>query len=54
MKTKVNGIRLGTRTDAGSLSLPCQRETIIRKAQESVRASHQRAAVACARKRCVR
>ena len=40
MNTKTHGMQHGSHVNVDSLSL--QRETIIKKAQESVRASHQR------------
>jgi hypothetical protein len=47
MNTKTHGTQHGSHVSAGLLSLPVQRETIIKKAQESVRASHQRMRSRC-------
>jgi hypothetical protein len=45
MNTKTHGTQHASHLSAGSLSL--QREAIIKKAQESVRASHQRMRSRC-------
>jgi len=47
MNTKTHGVPHGSHVNADSLSLPLQRETIIKKAQESVRVSHQRMRSRC-------
>jgi len=47
MNTKTHGMQHGSHVNADSISLPLQRETIIKKAQESVRASHQRMRSRC-------
>jgi len=52
MNTKTHGMQHGAHASADSLSL--QRETIIRKAQESVRASHQRMRNRCHARRGAR
>jgi hypothetical protein len=47
MNTKTHGKQHSVRVSADSLSTPLQREAIIKKAQESVRASHQRMRCRC-------
>ncbi|MDR2014682.1 MAG: hypothetical protein LBP99_03540 [Azoarcus sp.] len=47
MNTKTHGIQRNAHVSADSCTLPLQREAIIRKAQESVRASHQRMRSRC-------
>jgi len=47
MNTKTHGMQHSSHANASSLSLLPQRETIIKKARESVRASHQRMRSRC-------
>ena len=52
MNTKTHGMQHGAHVNADSLSL--QREAIIKKAQESVRASHHRMRSRCHARRGAR